>query len=85
MSRKASCGRQRAEDKGELRERVLVDGKGTIVLLVQVGGQHPYIHATVDAKTMWFHHSRSREAHFGDRSRGVKIGPPGGGGEGVCT
>ena len=44
MSHKASCGRQRAKDKGELRERVLVDGKGTIVLSEEVGGRRPYIY-----------------------------------------
>jgi hypothetical protein len=32
VSRKASCGRQRAEDKEILRERVLVDEKGTTPL-----------------------------------------------------
>ena len=53
MSRKASCGRQRAEDKGELRERVLVDGKGTIVL--SGGGWAAlYIHATVPIPTSLF-------------------------------
>jgi hypothetical protein len=57
VSRKASCGRQRAEDKERLRERVLVDEKGTTVS-PEVGGRHPYIHATVDAKTMWFHHNK---------------------------
>ena len=61
MSRKASCGRQRAEDKVETQGARSVDKKGTIDLPVQVGGRHPYIyiyiHATVDAKTMWFHHT----------------------------
>ena len=56
MSHKASCSRQRAEDKGELRERVLDDEKGTIVLSGGGWAATLYIHATVDAKTMWFHH-----------------------------
>jgi hypothetical protein len=43
VSRKASCGRQRAEDKERLRERVLVDEKGTTVS-PEVGGRHPYIY-----------------------------------------
>ena len=60
MSRKASCGRQRAEDKGELRERVLVDEKGTIPLRGGGWVAPLYIHATVNAKTMWFHHNRSK-------------------------
>ena len=56
MSRKASCDRQRAEDKERLRERVLDDEKGTI--LSGGGWAAPlYIHATVDAKTMLFHHT----------------------------
>ena len=44
MSRKASCGRQRAEDKERLRERVLDDEKGTIVLSQEVDGRRPYIY-----------------------------------------
>jgi hypothetical protein len=58
VSRKASCGRQRAEDKERLRERVLVDEKGTTVLSGGGWAAPLYIHATVDAKTMWFHHNR---------------------------
>ena len=38
VSRKASCGTERAEDKERLGERVVVDGKGTIVLSEEVGG-----------------------------------------------
>jgi hypothetical protein len=48
VSRKASRGKQRAEDKGDSGERVLDDEKGTICSLC-VGGTL-YIHATVDAK-----------------------------------
>jgi hypothetical protein len=44
VSRKASCGRQKAEDKERLRGRVLVDEKGTTLLSEEVGGWHPYIY-----------------------------------------
>jgi hypothetical protein len=54
---RASRGRQRAEDKERLRERVLVDGKGDNFLSGGGWAAPLYIHATVDAKTMWFHHS----------------------------
>jgi hypothetical protein len=51
VSRKASRGRQRAEDKERLRERVLVDGKGDNFLSGGGWAAPLYIHATVDGLT----------------------------------
>ena len=50
VSRKASCGRQRAEDKERLRERVLVDGKGDNSLSGGEWAAPLYIHTTVNAR-----------------------------------
>ena len=60
MSRKASCGRQRAEDKENSGNAFLLMKRGQSSSLRRWVGSAPiyiYIHATVNAKTMWFHHT----------------------------
>ena len=57
MSHKASCGRPKAEDKGDSGNAVLMMKRGQLPSLCRWVGGTLYIHATVDAKTMWFHHN----------------------------
>ena len=52
MSRKASCGRQRAEDKENSGNAFLLMERGQLFSLCRWAGGTLYIHATVDAKTM---------------------------------
>ena len=48
MSRKASCGRQRAEDKGDSGSAFLLMERGQFFLRRRVGGTPLYIYATVN-------------------------------------
>ena len=57
VSRKASCGRQRTEDKGDSGNAFLMMKRGQLFSPRRWVGGTIYIYATVDAKPMWFHHN----------------------------